>query len=66
MKSEWGLKRRIILKDGTEKIFLKHTKDYTTKEMNEYWERLWQFASEELNIFIPEPNFIDLEYLEYN
>jgi len=53
--------RLMFLKDETRDLpTLKSTTSLTTIEMNEYWERIQQFAAEKLNIMIPNPNEVEV------
>ena len=53
--------RLMFLKDEDRAIpTLKSTTSLTTIEMNEYWERIQQFAAEKLNLVIPEPNEVEI------
>lgn len=35
---------------------VKSTTDMSTVEMTEYWEKIWQFSAETLDIVVPDPN----------
>ncbi len=35
---------------------VKSTTDMSTVEMTEYWEKIWQFCAETLDIVVPDPN----------
>lgn len=53
--------RLMFLKDEDRAIpTLRSTTSLTTVEMNEYWERIQQFAAEKLNLIIPDPNQIEI------
>jgi hypothetical protein len=53
--------RLLFLKDETRAIpTLKSTTSLTTIEMNEYWEKIQQFAAEKLGVVIPDPTEVEL------
>lgn len=44
---------------------IRGTSELSKAETSEYWERIWQFASEDLGIYIPPPNTdISIEFTD--
>lgn len=53
--------RMMFLKDEDRDIpTLKSTTSLTIVQMNEYWEKIQQFAAEKLNLQIPNPNEVEV------
>jgi hypothetical protein len=65
LKQRFSPKKRITIK-GKETIIVKGTSKMSTKEFCDFIDRIQRFASEEIDLFIPSPDEVDIEYLEYN
>ena len=51
----------MFLRDESREIpTLKSTTQLSTVEMNEYWEKIQQFAAEKLGLVIPDPNQVEV------